>query len=973
MIPFLRQVASVYAANERENLLDYCFVFPNKRSATFFTHFMHQELGHSAVMPCVTNITDFVAGFSPLVEANRYDLLFTLYDEYRRLPDVDVDFDRFLFWGEMLVSDFNDVDRYLVDADALFVNVKRLREISSNYLTPKQLDVIARYWGEKRTVETIDRFWNHLERNHDNRHHARFVKLWEVLQPLYHAYRQRLASRGLASSGMLYRNAVEILDPSSDYELPYSRCIFVGFNVLSTSEITIFSRLQRLGKADFYWDFNSRAFDLKDSRAARFMNRNVKEFPSMYALPETERPPQPRINIVGVPSNTAQVKLAGQQLREWMADGAISDRDNAINTAVVLPDESLFIPMIHSVPEEITTLNVTMGFPMRLSPMAALLKKIVSLHLRSRLRNDERVYFWEDVAALLSTPLLRAVSPEKCTILESEIQRQRLFTIPASLIVSMVPEFKPVFRPIENPEDRRCVYSYLAGLCDFMKLTIGPSDDMQLRFIESYSDAIDELHSAAERFGIDMHGQSFIRLVERATSSDTINFIGEPLHGLQIMGVLETRALDFDNIIMLSMNERIFPRKHYSRSFIPDALRYGFGMATLDFQESIFAYYFYRLISRARNVTLIYDARSVGGIKSSEMSRYIAQILYFFDRTEISHRLCVYQSQQFNPEEITVSKNKRIERLLDRFKTTDGPKLSASALNTYLNCPLEFYLKYVEGYNGEDEIIDYMDSSTYGSIVHEVAQHIYESWQDKDNPQPVTITRSMLEPLTEKNSTLIDRIIVEAINRVFHKRPVEKQLEPLTGESLVLGKVIKATIAAMLKADMELTPFTFVKAEYKMSGSIEILPGININVTQIVDRIDIVNGTMRFVDYKTGSDKLSATSVDQIFTPAKDRQKAILQLLFYCHIYNMLQHDDRAIRPVIYQMQSIMTNGIQPIMINKTELSDYHQVYDRFKELLKDTVLEIFDTSVPFKQSCHNESCKFCQFKPMCGRDNTDY
>ena len=983
MKPFLRQVAETYVEHEGSQMIDYCFVFPNKRSARFFQHFLSEALPPSSVYPAITNISDFVGEFSDKIEANRYEQLFTLYDEYRQLPGIDIDFEKFLYWGEMLAGDFNDVDRYLVDADALFVNVRRLREISANYLTPSQIEIIRRYWGEDRTRMTVDRFWNHLEKNPDTPQHQHFLKLWEVLAPLYHAFHRRLEEQGLASSGMLYRNAAERLDSDEDLRLPYSRVIFVGFNVLSTSEIKIFSTLQKLGLADFYWDFNSLPMNDADSRAGRFMRRNIKEFPSMYPI-EEPLPEMPKIDIIGVPSNVGQVKTAGQVIEEWVGDKTIANPDNAINTAVVLPDESLLIPMIHSVPKSIRKLNVTMGFPMRLSPIASVISEIVSLHLRSRVDTaGNPFYFWEDVKAILNTSSIRNVCPDDCKKLESLIQEKKMFSVPVRTILEICPELKVIFEPFDA-DRHEAAFRYLSDLCKFLASTISPDDKIQQRFLESYQQALEQLDKVIGRYKIRMTAQSFIRMIERALNSDSVNFVGEPLQGLQIMGVLETRALDFDNIILLSMNERVFPRRHYTRSFIPDALRHGYGMSTIDFQESIYAYYFYRLISRARNVTLIYDARTIGSTKSSERSRYLNQLLYFYKTPSTTHRLMVYDPSRFESEKIVIQKNERIMKLLDAFKAGGRKNLSASSINKYIQCPLRFYLQYAEGYSEDNEIVEYIDSGKYGTIVHAVAQMIYQNFQGFDplsapKPSvelpPVTVTRDMLQHLIMPQNPTLDRFITAAINRLHNCLPLKDQLSPLVGESLIQGKVIRHNIVDMLRNDIELTPFKFISAEEEMTGQLQINDSLSINIKQIIDRVDCVKleedgrtvERKRFVDYKTGKDE-TRVSYDSMFTRGSN-SKAEMQLMFYCHVNRCLNGDDSPIMPVIYKMESMASQPITPIYIDKKPLLDYRTIYDRYKEDLNAVVSEIFDPEVPFTQCEESKSCSYCPFKAICGRE----
>lgn len=970
MTPFLQQVASVYADREAAALYSYCFVFPNKRSGTFFANFLKRELPAGSMFPRIMTISEFVGELSDATEANRYEQLFTLYNEYCLQPGVDVDFDRFLFWGEMLIGDFNDVDRYLVDAEALFVNVKRLREISANYLTEEQLEVIRRYWGEERPGEYIDRFWNHIDRDGVNKRQQAFVKLWEVLLPLYNGYRRSLSEQGLATQGMLYRNAVDVLSDGMD-RLPYSRCVFVGFNVLSTSEIKIFSILQRRGAADFYWDFDSPAFNHPDNKAGRFLRRNMREFPSRYNLKGESPSGFPHITVLGVPSGVGQVKAAGKCIEQWIQSGAIADKDNAIDTAVVLPDESLFIPMIHSVPTEVGAMNVTMGFPMRLSPVSALMRNIVSLQLRSRVKNGIRTFFYDDVATLLASPFIRSVDAEGCDNLAAEIQQRRLFQIPAPVVAEKAPALVPVFASVADMDDMDCVAEYVDGLCDFVSSALEPDDRMQRHFVDSYRQAVDALFDASKRFGISMRGNSFFHLIERAINGDTVSFVGEPLKGLQVMGVLETRALDFDNVVMLSMNERVFPRKHYTRSFIPDALRHGYGMATIDFQESIFAYYFYRLISRARNVTLIYDARTVGGTKSSELSRYIAQLLYLFPDADISHRLAVYSTRRYEFNGASARKDARVMGLLENFTKPGGRNLSASAINTYISCPLEFYLQYVEGYNVDDDVTDYMDASTYGTILHEVAQKFYQQFQGADPDSGVVVTPELIDRYLEHGNTCVDRLVTESINRNYNKLPDDRVATPLVGESLVLGRVIRHSILAMLRCDRELAPFTFMRAEKTMEGQLKITDSLSVNVKQVVDRIDMVDGTMRFVDYKTGVDELKAPSVESLFDTANpNRAKAIMQLMFYCHVYREVEGSDQPIMPAIYKMRTILPKGLEPLKIGGDVVADYHQWYEEFVDALNSKILEIFNPDVPFTRAPSDRACKFCKFKAICDRES---
>ena len=301
--PFLKLVAEAYA-RRHDDVSEICFVFPNKRSAAFFSKYLDSAMKREHLAPCMMTISEFITEFSDGIDASRYEQLFILYNEYAKLSKEISNFDRFMFWGDMLISDFNDVDRYMVDADQLFVNVERLKEINSNYLTEEQLNVIRRYWGDERPHEYREQFWSHVAHGDDDENakaNKKFLKLWEVLSPLYNNFRTELRKRGLTTSGMRYREAATRLRTASTTDFEYKRYVFCGFNVLSTAELKIFSRMKALGLADYYWDYNSPTFKLPKNRAGRFIEKNILDFPSEYPLEQEDITTFPKIKIVGVP------------------------------------------------------------------------------------------------------------------------------------------------------------------------------------------------------------------------------------------------------------------------------------------------------------------------------------------------------------------------------------------------------------------------------------------------------------------------------------------------------------------------------------------------------------------------------------------------------------------------------------------------------------------------------------------------
>lgn len=975
MDAFLRCVARVYAINESNSLYDCCFVFPNKRSGAFFRQYLSEELSGEYIEPEITTISDFISGFSDKTEASRFEQLFILYTEYKKLTSDIVDFDQFQFWGDMILNDFNDVDKYLVDAKQLFVNVQRYKEINANYLTEEQRKVIEQYWGEVKSFAPIDQFWTHINSQEfgENQPTGKFVKLWEVLYDLYEAFRKTLVNKGLCNSGMQYRNAVDVISKMSPDELPYRRIVFVGFNVLSTSEVKVFDLLKNAGVADFYWDYNSPMFADESNRAIRFIGEYIKKFKAKYDLCEPQITELPRIVIKGVPSVIGQTKEAAQIISDLVKNGDIPTPKNAINTAIVLPDENLFIPLMHSIPAEFETINVTMGYPLRYASISGLVSNIVSMQLNARRVKGEYVYYYEDVQNVLAHPFVYAVAGEDCQVLKDHITEKRIFSISAQELCHDYKQLAPLFKEVPDTKNSVDVFEYMESLLRYLYTRVsaqesGYGSSVDIGFLARYIQALHLLKKNVTEYHIDMQERTFFHLLERAISSESVNFVGEPLSGLQIMGVLETRAIDFENLILLSMNERVFPRKHYSKSFIPNVLRRGYGMATIEFQECIYAYYFYRMIARAKNVFLLYDSRQTGG-KNGEMSRYLQQLLYLHPQDNIQRFTVDYNVIPSSEQPIEIAKTPEIMARLDRFRDEhSGKNLSASTINKYINCSLQFYFENVMDLHIKDEVTDYMDSSTYGTIVHEVAQRIYDELLDGHDE--VVITKEVLEE-KQHSDIEIEKKITKSVNIHFNKIEDEAIAEqtPLIGEAKLLGNVMKLFLKKMFEAEKNFAPFSYIKSEMEIMHRWKITDDITINIRQLIDRVDRKDGSLRIVDYKTGSDKNNPKNIAALFDGSdKNRCKAILQLFIYCNVYAESQKYEEPIQPILYLLKGVAANGLNPVTIGGEELVNYQDYNEEFMDNMRGVITEMYNPEIPFRQAEHDHSCKFCKFKSICGK-----
>ncbi len=979
MQTFLSQVAKIYVKNEDDRLSDFTFVFPNKRSGVFFANYMAEAIENNIVMPQIITISDFIGLYSTGIEASRMELIFILYDEYRKIvyerspQSTIIEFDRFQFWAEMLLNDFGDVDKYLVDAKQLFKNIKNLKEINSNFLTEEQINVIRQYWGDSKIPEYSATFWKHINHNEDGQNQLtdKFIKLWEILYDLYDAFRTRLKEIGLSYSGMLYREVAESIKFINTDSLLSDRYIFVGFNVLSTSEIKIFERLKAIDRADFYWDYNSPAYKYDGNRATLFVGNYINQFKSRYKLLESEIEEFPNINVIGVPSNIGQVKETAAIISKLNKEKKITD----INTAIVLPDEGLFIPLLHSLPKDIKSVNVTMGYPMRHTSVSALISLIISMQMRSRVVHEKIQFFYEDIMNVLSHPLISSVASQESQSIIDYINTNREFNLTADFLNENYSQLKSIFTGVKDLNNIEEVLDYIQNLVLWISPKLPKDGTVDALFIEKYIASLEHFAYLIKKYGILMSETTAFRLIERIIGSEVVNFEGEPLKGLQIMGVLETRALDFENLFILSMNERVFPRKHYAKTFIPNSLRRGYGMSTIEFQESMYAYYFYRMLSRANNVYIMYDSRT-GGLRSGEMSRFLYQLKFLYQRDKINFASVKYNI--FSAEEgvLTVVKTPEIMAKLNEYKKPNSKRnFSASTLKKYIDCPLSFYLYYIEGLQYEDEITEYMDESTFGTIMHEIAEVFYTRL--KGGAEEVLITKEILEKQKQRQGEIMKQI-TRSINCHYNKLGEDNDT-PLHGDSKVLGDIMCHFTLLMFENEKQFADFYFVEAEKEEEGQWKINDKHTINFRMFIDRIDRVkqgdNMLMRFVDYKTGSDKVNLGTISQLFDKeSKNKRHAIFQLFVYCFFYAYKTGYKGDIQPYIYTFRTLNTEHLPPITIGsrneKKVLNSYLEYKDEFWALFENLIDEIFDEKVPFFAVKNKEACKYCKFMEFCNNDS---
>ena len=689
MKPFLYQVATLFYQQYGAEIHRLAFVFPNRRAGLFFQKYLSEISEKPLFSPSILTINDLFMQLSGKHPADKIQMLFRLYELYKQRSGSSESFDEFIYWGEMLLNDFDDIDKYMVDARMLFRNVSDLKSLDDdfNYLSPEQ-------------VQAIRSFWSSFYPKGDSPNQQHFLELWEILYDLYAGLRTSLVKDGCGYDGMIFREVVEQLEKESMSDFPFDQVVFVGLNALSVSEERLLLALQKKGVADFYWDYVGPWVTDPDNKASFFLERNLRLFPSRMQLPVTE-PVQAEIRVMGVPSAIGQAKQVYPILQALADEQQLTD-ESALRTAIVLPDEHLLVPVLNAIPEAIQYINVTMGYPLAGTPVAALMEYILTLQKNIRYIDRVPVFYFRDVLPILNHQYVMAAAPEEVSQLVKDMTAgNRIYVHAADLnrheLLSIL------FTPVQNTEE---LSDYLIHVLEALNACLrnnrpNPDDeemisnstqttaDIEQEFIFHYFATVNRMKEVMREAKIEMRLDTYFRLLKRMTDLITIPFEGEPLSGLQVMGVLETRALDFDRLIILSMNEGIFPLKKAANSFIPYNLRRGFGLPTYEHQDSVWAYHFYRLIRRAKQVTLLYDTRTTG-LQTGEVSRFVHQLRYHYQYPLIDE-LVVYDVASSAVPPISVQKTAEVEKLLSDFLSGGPRALSASAINTYLDCPLKFY------------------------------------------------------------------------------------------------------------------------------------------------------------------------------------------------------------------------------------------------------------------------------------------
>ena len=870
MESFLKLVAADLYKHTEGNLAHTAVVFPNKRAGLFFNEYLAQESESPIWSPAYVSISELFRSLSPWEVGDPVKLVCELYKIFRRETQSTETLDDFYFWGEMLISDFDDADKNKVDTDKLFSNLQDLRNIMDDYT-----------FIDDEQEEAIRQFFQNFSIERRTALKERFISLWDVLGNIYKGFRESLASQNIAYEGMMYRHVIEHLDVD---KLPYEKYVFVGFNVLNKVEHTLFTQLKDAGKAVFYWDYDE--FYMKENRqavtheAGEFIRRNLRDFPSPLSGELFKNLSKPKeVHYIASSTENAQARY----LPQWIRNNLTTPEKE---TAVVLCNEALLQPVLHSLPAEVKHVNITMGFPLSQTPVYSFLIALLELHTHGFNFKSGR-YTFQSVVTLLKHPYTRQLTGQ-AELLEKELTRNnRFYPLPGELGKD---EFLTrLFTPLSGNLNL-CIRlsETLQQVASIYQANTSGTEDTDA-FNQLYRESLFKAYTTINRFRtlieedeLTVQSETFRRLLVKVLSATNIPFHGEPAIGMQVMGVLETRNLDFRHLVLLSVNEGQLPKSGGDSSFIPYNLRKAFGMTTIEHKIAVYAYYFYRLLQRAERITLMYNTSS-DGLNRGEWSRFMLQFLIEWPHPITRQFLEAGQSPQ-GTSSITVEKTPDVMRQMQSlFDVRANPKakFSPSALNYYLDCPLKFYYRYVAGLSAPDEVSAEIDSATFGSIFHYAAEHIYKDLTTHGK----VINKEALETLL-RNEVKLQDYVDTAFKKLFFNVPQNEKPE-YNGVQLINSAVIARYLKQLLQNDLRYAPFTFIASEMEVDEPIDIQTPkgvIKSRIGGIIDRMDSKDGTLRIVDYKTGGDADTPPHVESLFIPDKKRSNYVFQTFLYAAI-----------------------------------------------------------------------------------------
>ena len=945
--PFLKELAHKVHVEHPQDLDQVVLIFPNKRAGLFFRKYLAEYLQTPVWSPDVLDMESFVGRYNDLQVVDKFTLIIDLYHAYCKQISNEEGFEKFYYWGEMLLKDFEDIDKHLLHPKHLFINLSKQKELDDtfDFLTLEQQKVIINFWSKfqiNNSKEKVD-----------------FQTLWDKLFNIYKLYTRGLKANNRAYTGMLYRALAEDLSQIENCQ----NLVFAGFNALTTSEERIIMHCVKNG-AQVHWDVDAYYLDDDKQEAGTFFRRYRKKHvfektfqkqnPNRISSQASER----KITINAASSDVGQVKMLSSQLAVHLKSPDFVPE----NTVIVLPGEHMLFPVLHSFPESVKALNVTMGFPLLSTPLYSLLISILEMQQSAVNSDGNLTFYFKPLLQVLQHPLISDYAPDEVNSYIQQVQRLNQTKVTISKDKDTI-LYRLLF--VKNCT----IQELLTQLSEIIVMLFGNTDEqidaLEKEYAYQFYTQLNQIKEVLLEDDLQLSIAAFIKLFTQIITNYRMPFSGEPLRGLQVMGVLETRNLDFDNVYILSMNEGMFPTQDRQHSFVPYNLRKAYGLPTYDQQDAMYSYLFYRLIQKAKKVHLYYN--TVEG-KGGELSRFVQQLIM-----ESGHNV---QRNVWSPaasltkvEPITIEKNFEILQSLNKYVVSNEKsfkKLTPSALNIYLDCRLKFYYRYVAEIYEYDSLQMEVDPIVFGNILHHAVELLYKPYKH--------------QLITEKEKKPILAQLNEVINQAFSEHfPVEDPTKfEYQGMMIIAREIIGKYVRKIIDVDMEYTPFQIIGLEEKQGYTLDLRidDQKTIGLKGIIDRIDEKNGTVRVIDYKTGKDNKVITSIESLFDRKDEkRNKAAMQALFYALLYANKHPDIAILIPGIFNLKEMFSNNFDYHLKQQGDNSTQKIPIDNampylaeFESKLRILLQELYSPNVAFDQTQDLEKCRYCPYREICRR-----
>ncbi len=981
MKAFLKIVAKDMLEKYGTDMSDIAVVFPNKRASLFLNNYLAQ-LAHKPIWtPTYITISDLFRRHSDLKVADPIKSICDLHKTFVKCTGIDETLDHFYGWGQLLLADFDDVDKNMVDAKQLFANLSDIHELDDvSYLTDYQ-------------KEMIRKFFSNFSDDHNSELKKRFLQLWCHFYDIYTEFNQRMTEQGLAYEGALYRSVVS----NESIEFRHKKYLFVGFNMMQVVELNLLNRLKKQGKAAFYWDYDQYYMD-GNNEAGHYIRQYLPYYPNELAdYPQQEiynnMTKNKDITYISAPTENIQARYVNSWLKE---NGRYK---MGRNVAIVLSDESLLQSVIHSLPQEVGSINITIGYPLQQTPFYSLIQQLIQLQGIGHPKQGD-TYRLHYVLIALRHPYTRYIS-EKYTELLAKLDEQKRF-YPSREFLSLDGDegLTLLFRNLEEATASQDEYNrkLITYLLDVLR-TIGThakelNDPLFHESLYRTYTLLNRLQDLIIAGDLQVDIITLERLIQQLIQTTSIPFHGEPAEGIQVMGVLETRNLDFDHILVLSCNEGKLPKGVNDSSFIPYSLRKAYGLTTVENKVAIFAYYFHSMLQRAHDITLTYNNATEDG-QSGEMSRFMLQMMVESQHS-IRRKTLVAGQKPLRPAYSDAQKTDEVMAVLDNIKM-----ITPTFLNTYQRCQKQFYYKYVKGLLEPDEIDeDEVDNKIFGNIFHRAAELFYYTFASKDDIatddqgkqrliRPIVITADNLDHAL-KDTSLIYRLVDRAFREELFKVSSSDYHPKYNGLQLINKEVIASYLRQLITIDRRQAPFTIIGMEIVVSTTLGVATARGQKLFRIggfIDRLDSVAASgnpsalgnlaerIRVIDYKTGRSRTShPKDIEEVFSTQPLAIGKHNDYYLQAILYSLIVKNDRRYNPAqepvspgLLFIQNAGADDYDPTLkLGKELLTDVAPLETEFTDHLRSLLADIYDPALPLKPTEDKKRCVFCPYAALC-------